>query len=147
MSLSSVQDAREAISRQQWTPADFKCSACSKLLFNPVVLNCGHAVCGPTCRPQTNATSDCACPRCEATIIGSPSVCTQVGTRCYNPAIPHCLCCTTQSMHHECMPRDAVAAEFALMHRVCCLQLSISSCIAHFTVESNQFSVMTSHAG
>jgi hypothetical protein len=32
-------------------PQDFQCARCQLLLHEPVVLSCGHAVCGATCRP------------------------------------------------------------------------------------------------
>lgn len=73
-----TQVSEQATSTSQWTPDSFGCSACDQLLYNPVVLNCGHAVCQPTCRPWVNGTAEPACPRCKATIIGHPSICTQV---------------------------------------------------------------------
>jgi hypothetical protein len=34
-----------------FAPQDFSCARCGLLLFEPVVLSCGHAVCSATCRP------------------------------------------------------------------------------------------------
>lgn len=68
----------EAVSTARWTAESFGCSNCAKLLYNPVVLNCGHAVCQATCRPWADGSAERACPRCEASIVGSPSICTQV---------------------------------------------------------------------
>ncbi|KAL3148974.1 hypothetical protein ABBQ32_001830 [Trebouxia sp. C0010 RCD-2024] len=65
------------VSASTWTPDYFECTQCSKLLYNPVVLNCGHAVCQATCRPWADGSPDSACPRCKATVVGDPAVCTQ----------------------------------------------------------------------
>ena len=61
-----------------WTADNFQCTVCHQLLFNPVALNCGHAVCQATCVPWANSNTEPACPRCEATIIGKSAVCGQV---------------------------------------------------------------------
>ncbi|KAA6425536.1 MAG: E3 ubiquitin- ligase PRT1-like [Trebouxia sp. A1-2] len=66
-----------AANSPRWTADNFECSNCAQLLYNPVVLNCGHAVCQETCRPWASSNGERACSQCEATIIGNPSMCTQ----------------------------------------------------------------------
>lgn len=76
MQASAVQQS----SPEGWSKDQFSCSDCCKLLYNPVVLNCGHAVCHATCRPQAPASDDPVCPRCDAPSVGTPAICTQVRT-------------------------------------------------------------------
>eukprot|EP00850_Spirogloea_muscicola_P012553 SM000081S22687 [mRNA] locus=s81:543757:545722:- [translate_table: standard] len=45
--------------------ADFKCRACSELLHEPVVLNCGHAIC-LHCADDRQSQPNWLCPRCMA---------------------------------------------------------------------------------
>lgn len=110
----SVQAAKGLEPTLQWTPADFQCCVCSKLLFNPVVLNCGHAVCGDTCRPQADAASERCCPQCEATIVGCPSICTQVAAAA-SPvelqAVVH--------LPHQCMVQGKCPKPVASCQRKC----------------------------
>lgn len=61
-----------------WSKSHFPCIACHKLLYNPVVLNCGHAVCNATCRPVAASPEDPVCPGCDAPSVKTPAVCTQV---------------------------------------------------------------------
>lgn len=61
-----------------WSKSHFPCIACHKLLYNPVVLNCGHAVCNATCRPVAAPSEDPVCPCCDAPSVKTPAVCTQV---------------------------------------------------------------------
>ena len=73
-----MQALQKADATSSWTADDFECSMCNQLLYNPVVLNCGHAVCQATCRPWVHGSCEPACPRCKATVVSSPAVCAQV---------------------------------------------------------------------
>ena len=96
-----------AANSPRWTADNFECSNCAQLLYNPVVLNCGHAVCQETCRPWASSNGERACSQCEATIIGNPSMCTQVCVAAKSHA-GVCICCslcsTARSVLHLSLP-------------------------------------------
>ncbi|KAI8108508.1 hypothetical protein M9434_006533 [Picochlorum sp. BPE23] len=55
---------------------DFTCDYCSKVVFMPIILNCGHMVCST---PECRGTLDDGCPCCHAHPTGKQSaVCAHV---------------------------------------------------------------------
>lgn len=68
----------------QWDPSDFTCNnpQCGKLLYQPVVLSCGHVVCRTSCLPDgahgssvVPAPPDVQCPACGTPVIPTSAVC------------------------------------------------------------------------
>jgi hypothetical protein len=63
-----------------WQPQHFACDRCGKLLCRPVVLTCGHVVCGPTClQPLASGSAEAyQCPACALVTRHPAAVCRQL---------------------------------------------------------------------
>jgi hypothetical protein len=58
---------------------DFDCDACKRLLYRPVVLNCGHVVCMFHCQSASQSNDGgCECPACHQVSVHRPSLCKQI---------------------------------------------------------------------